>query len=163
MDFELDQKVENLKPGEKIVATYEKTTKSKQPPWIKLGSGLTTKKFPEGTSVDALKVFSELSKDQRQLFIDFKDILSQQTMDNIQAKRSVDNPNLVPLSRSKDNEFHRDIRDRMSQRKNGTTLEEKGVLKRLKIGVYMLNPYIFIPSGDFEKVAKIWEELPAKD
>lgn len=163
MDFELEQQIDSLKPGEKLVTTYEKKKSSGGPPYVTLGSGLATKKFPEGTSVDALQVFSELSNEQQRLFIYFKDVLVEQMMDNYQAKRSVENPNKVPLSKNPDNELHQRIRSLIGKHKNGTTLEEKGVLKRLKIGVYMLNPYIFIPSGDFEKVAKIWEEISTKD
>jgi hypothetical protein len=50
----------------------------------------------------------------------------------------------------------------MSQNFNRKVLEKNGVLKQINPGRYMLNPYIFIPYNDFEKIAKIWEELPSK-
>lgn len=164
MDFELGQQLGNLKPGEKLVTTYQKKQSGDGPPYVSLGSGLATRKFPEGVSIDALEVFSDLSKEQQRLFIYFKDVLVEQMMERYQSKRTVENPNKVPLSKNPDNELHQRIRSLISVRKNGTILEEKGVLKRIKVGVYMLNPYIFIPPlVDFDEVAKIWEELLAKD
>jgi len=162
MDHELKEKVNGLKNGEKIVATYQKKKSSNTPPYITVGNGFSTKNFPVEVVVDAFKVFSELSKAQQGLFVDLKDILVDQNMNNHYKKRKVDNPNLIILERSKSNLVHQKIRTKMSQNRNRKALETKGVLKQINPGRYMLNPYIFIPYNDFEEVAKIWEELPPK-
>jgi len=159
MDYELEEMTKNLKPGEKIVSTHTKTKTDKTPPYITVGNGIATKTFPENVAKDAFKVFRTLTKEQQDLFIDLKDVYVQQNMSNYQKQRTVDNPNNVVLDKNKDNDLHQSIKKRMGQRRNGTELEAKGVLKKLKPGNYMLNPYIFIPPYDFKKVAAIWDEL----
>ena len=136
----------------------EKRTPTKTPPYITVGSGLATKQFPADVSIDAFEVFNELSKAQRVLFIEFKNILIQQNFDNWIKKYTVENPNIVFLS-VKD---HDNIRTELSKNRNGTTLVKKGVLKKIKNNVYMLNPYIFIPASNFGKIAAEWNELPSK-
>ena len=157
MNYELEEIVKSLKPGEKITTTHTKTKIDKKPPYITVGNGLATKDFPEKVAMDAFKVFSTLTKEQQDLFIDLKDIYVQQNMNNHQKQRTVENPNKVVLDKNKDNDLHQSIKKRMGQRRNGTELESKGVLKKLKPGNYMLNPYIFIPPYEFKKVAAIWE------
>jgi hypothetical protein len=162
MTYELEQSINTLKPNESIEATFRTKKNSKSPPYITVGNGVATKTFPEKVVMDGFKVFSELSKTQQRLFVDLKDILVQQQMSNHYASRKVSNPNLVLLTRDKDDELHQSIRTRMSQNRNRSSLEEKGVLKQVKPGQYMLNPYIFIPSNDFKEIAEIWEELTVK-
>jgi len=159
MDYLLEEMTKDLKTGEKIVSTHTKAKIDKTPPYITVGNGLTTKDFPENVAKDAFKVFRALTKEQQGLFIDLKDIYIQQNMSNFQKRRRVDNPNNVVLEKNKENDLHQSIKKRMGQRCNGTELEAKGVLKKLKPGNYMLNPYIFIPPYDFKKVAAIWDEL----
>lgn len=159
MDYELEQQTNNLKPGEQLVAIYQKKTKAKTPPYITVGNGVATKDFPEDVTMDAFKVFSKLSQAQQRLFIELKDIYVQQNMTNWQAKRTVDNPNLVVLDKNKENEHHQTIRTRMSQNRNGTKLEQTGILKKVKNGIYMLNPYVFIPPYNFDKAVKEWKEI----
>lgn len=159
MDYELEQQTNNLKPGEKIEATYRKTKIDKKPPYITVGNGVATKKFPNEVAMDAFKVFSQLSKTQQELFIDIKDIYVTQNMTNWQSKHKAENPNLVYLDKNKGNEDHQNIKKRMGQNRNGSKLQELGVLIKVKNSVYMLNPYIFIPSYDFKKVSEFWKEL----
>jgi len=162
MDYELEEGLRGLRSGEQLIATYQKKKNSKTPPYIAVGNGLSTKSFPEEVVMDAFKVFSELSKTQQGLFVGLKDILIKERMANYRNKRKVDNPNLVTLERSKSNSAHQDIKDKMSKNRNRKTLEINGILKQIKPGQYMLNPYIFIPHKDFDDVARIWEELPSK-
>lgn len=159
MSYELEQQTNNLKPGEQIVATYQKKKIDKMPPYITVGNGVATKEFPADVAMDAFKVFSNLSKTQQELFIEIKDIYVTQNMTNWQSKRQVENPNLVYLDKNKDNEDHQNIKKKMSENRNGSTLQELGVLKKVRNSVYMLNPYIFIPPYDFKKVAESWKEL----
>jgi hypothetical protein len=158
-DFELEEKTKSLKPGERLITTYEKTTIGKSPPYITVGNGLASKNFPSDLVIDAFQVFSQLSKAQQQLFLDFKDILILQQIDNYYAKRAVKNPNLICLEKGDKNDLHKSIRSRMSQNRNGQMLQKNGVLKKIKNGVYMLNPYLFIPFKNFEEVARLWAEI----
>jgi hypothetical protein len=162
MDYELEEKLRGLNRGEQVVVTYQKKKKNKSPPYITVGNGLSTKNFSDEVVMDAFKVFSELSKTQQNLFIALKDLLIEENMGNYYSNRKVDNPNLIILDRSKSNLVHQNIRTKMSQNFNRKVLEKNGVLKQINPGRYMLNPYIFIPYNDFEKIAKIWEELPSK-
>ena len=161
MDYELEEKKKNLKTSEELTVTYKTKSKEKKPPYIVVGNGLATGAFPEKVSKDAFKVFSELSKAQQGLFIDFKEILVQQQMNNHYKKQETENPNFIRIDSDKDNYLHQSIKKKMAENKNGTTLEEKEVLKKIKNGHYMLNPYIFIPANNFKEVAKIWEGLAA--
>ncbi|MCI2282616.1 hypothetical protein L3081_03360 [Colwellia sp. MSW7] len=162
MDNELKENVSSLKRGEQLVTTYQKKKISKTPPYITVGNGLSTTKFSEEVVVDAFKVFSELSKAQQDLFVDLKDILVAQSMHNHYNKRKVENPNLIILDRSRSNLVHQNIKTKMSQNRNRKMLETKGILKQIKPGIYMLNPYIFIPHNDFQEVVSIWKELSSK-
>lgn len=159
MNEELEERASKLKSGDKLVATYQTKKKGSFPPYIVVGNGVVTKEFSADMVMDAFEVFSELSKAQQRLFIWLKDILVNQNMDNFVNRRTVDNPNLVRLDRGKGNEDHLRIRTMMGDNRNGSKLEEKRVLKKVERGVYMLNPYIFIPPDDFAEVARQWEEL----
>jgi hypothetical protein len=159
MNKDLEERIIKLKPGEQIKATYEKKKKGSSPPYIVVGNGMATKEFPTDAVIDAFEVFSELPKAQQRLFIWLKDILVYQNMDNHYAKRRVENPNLIKLDKNKENEEHQRIRKLMSENRNGSELGAKGVIKKMKIGVYMLNPYIFIPPYDFQAVAELWKGL----
>lgn len=139
--------------------TQVKKLYSKSPPYITVGNGLATKQYPADLSIDAFEVFNDLSRAQRGLFIKFKNILVKQNFDNWIAKNTVANPNIVYLSGTED---HDNIRAEMSKNRNGTNLEKKGVLKKIKNNVYMLNPFIFIPANNFGSIAKAWDELPSK-
>lgn len=144
---------------QKIAEEKSNLATKKSPPYITVGNGLATKQFPADVSVDAFEVFNQLSKAQRGLFIKFKNILVQQNFDNWINKEAVDNPNIVYLSGIED---HDTIRAEMSKNRNGTELEEKAVLKKIRNNVYMLNPYIFIPASSFGKIASEWHALPSK-
>jgi hypothetical protein len=160
-DYELEEQKKSLKTTDELVVTYKTKARDKKPPYIVVGNGFATKAFPEKVSKDAFKVFSELSKAQQGLFIDFKEILVHQQMDNHYKKQEAENPNFIRIESDKDNHLHQSIKKRMAENKNGTQLEEKEVLKKIKNGRYMLNPYIFIPASNFKEVAKIWEALAA--
>lgn len=160
MEYELEERLQNLKDDEEIEATFRKKKKSKPPPYIVVGNGISTKDFPEDVAVDAFQVFSELSPAQQQLFVDLKDVLVQVRMGDNQAKRTPENPNLIWLDNL--DEFQQSIRTRMGQNRNGTILEEKGILKKIKVGKYMFNPYLFPPVNDFKRIAEIWEKLSVK-
>ena len=160
MEHELEERLQNLKDDEEIEATFRKKKKSKPPPYIMVGNGMSTKDFPEDVVVDAFQVFSELSPAQQQLFVGLKDVLVQVRLRDYYAKRTPENPNLIWLDNL--DEFQQSIRTRMGQNRNGTILEEKGILKKIKTGKYMFNPYLFPPASDFKRVAEIWENLPTK-
>jgi hypothetical protein len=156
---ELEQHLDTLKADEQLEVIFQKKRKDRTPPFISVGNGKSSKSCPEDRTIDAFETFAQLSRAQQILFIELKDILIEQNLDNHYAKRKVENPNLVNLQK-KMNPLHQSIRTRMSQNRNRKTLERKGVLKQVKPGQYVLNPYLFIPAHSFEKVAQIWKELP---
>jgi hypothetical protein len=94
--------------------------------------------FVYNVSKVAFKVFSELSKAQQELFIDFKDILVQQQMNSRYKKQETENPNFIRIESDKDNYLHQSIKKRMAVNKNGSTLEEKEVLKKSRMAVTCL-------------------------
>lgn len=162
MQYELEQKIENLKPGEYVEAKYEIRKKDKSPPYIVVGNGISTKDYPDELVMDAFNVFADLTSTQQRLVILLKDILIQQNLKNRGARTKAENPNLIKLHRGNHDEVHQEIKSKMGQNRNGSTLEEKKVLKKVRNGQYMLNPFMFPPSEGFSQVAKIWDELPTK-
>jgi hypothetical protein len=94
--------------------------------------------FVYNVSKVAFKVFSELSRAQQELFIDFKDILVQQQMNSRYKKQETENPNFIRIESDKDNYLHQSIKKRMAVNKNGSTLEEKEVLKKSRMAVTCL-------------------------
>jgi hypothetical protein len=155
--YEIEEQIKVLKRGEQINTVITKTKKDKTPPYITVGNGLSTKEFKEVDVVDAFAVFGKLSKAQQKLFIMLKDILVMQNMESHYRKIRHQNPNQIVLQKCKTNEEHQLIRTNMSQNKNGKRLMEEGVLKQKKPGVYMLNPYLFIPSYNFKETADTWK------
>ena len=162
MRYQLEQKIENLKPGKYVEAKYEIRKKDKSPPYIVVGNGISTKDYPDELVMDAFKVFADLTSAQQRLVILLKDILIQQNLKNRGARTKADNPNLIKLHRGNHDEVHQEIKSKMGQNKNGSTLEEKRVLKKVRNGQYMLNPFMFPPAEGFPQVLKIWDELPKK-
>jgi len=160
--IELEQKLGDLELNEHYEILVNKKKNDKVPPFIVLGNGKASRDFPEDVAIDAIKIFSKLSPKQMDILVELKDILVNQTIANHYKKRRVDNPNLIVLERNKDNELHKSIRRTMGDNSNGTKLQKLGVLKQLKPGTYMLNPYMFIPPYEFKRVAQIWKEIPTK-
>ena len=154
---EIEEQIKGLKDGEQVNAVITKTKKNKTPPYITVGNGLSTKVFQAVDVVDAFAVFGKLSKAQQQLFIMLKDILVLQNMEAHYRKNRHQNPNQIVLQKCKANDKHQLIKTNMSQNKNGKRLMEEGVLKQKKPGVYMLNPYLFIPPYNFKETAEIWK------
>ena len=156
---ELNQKLVDLDSNEHYEILVNKKKNEKVPPFLVIGNGKATKDFPEDVAIDAIRVLSKLSPTQVGLIAELKDILVNQTIRNHYSKRRADNPNLIVLDKNKDNELHKSIRTRMSDNKNGSKLQELGVLKQLKPGTYMLNPYMFIPPYEFKRIAQIWKDM----
>lgn len=160
--IELNQKLGDLNSNEHYEILVNKKKNEKVPPFIVIGNGKATKDFPEDVAIDAIRVLSKLSPTQVGLIAELKDILVNQTIRNHYSKRRVDNPNQIVLDKNKDNELHKSIKARMSENKNGAKLQELGVIKQIKPGTYMLNPYMFIPPYEFKRVAQIWKDMPTK-
>ncbi|MCP3684807.1 MAG: hypothetical protein GY861_19235 [bacterium] len=158
MNDDLKQRVQDLKNNQQLVATYEVKERSKSPPYITVGNGIATKAFPDSVAVDTIRVLNELTKEQRGLVADLKDILVEQWMSDHYSNRISKNPNLITLQRKGNNECHDNISKRMSEHRNCTELTEKGVLVKVKNRQYMLNPYMFIPSKDFKQIEELWRE-----
>lgn len=157
-NHEINEQINEMNSGEQVNVVYTKTKKDKKPPYIVVGNGGTTKKFTKDDVVDAFRVFSRLSKTQQNLFIMLKDILIQQNMEAHYKRKKAQNPNQIILQKCKENEEHQLIKKLMSQNKNGTKLTEEGVLKQKRPGMYMLNPFLFLPSNGFKEIEEIWHK-----
>ncbi len=160
--IELKQKLGDLNSNEHYEILVNKKKNEKVPPFLVIGNGKASKDFPEDVAIDAIGVLSKLSPKQMSIVVDLKDILVNQNIWNFYRKRRVHNPNLIILDKNKDNELHKSIKARMWDNKNGTKLQELGVLKQLKSGTYMLNPFMFIPPYEFKRIAQIWKDMPTK-
>ena len=151
-------KIDELKKNEQITVFYRKTNITKTPPYITLGSGLKTKKFDKKDIVDALKVFSDLNPSQQKIVLYFKDQIIQTRANAHYAKQTLENPNLVTLSKSKNDLEAKEIRRLLRQNSNGKALADK-VLRKFNNTEFMLNPFMFIPNDNFDQVAAIWKDL----
>lgn len=158
MNDEIKQKTAELKKNQELVATYQIRERGKSPPYITVGNGIATKAFPKNLVIDTFRVLNELTKEQRELVADLKDILVQQQMKAHYSNKNIKKQNIITLEGKNKNDIHDHISKKMSEHRNCTELEKKGVIVKLKNRQYMLNPYMFIPSKDFKHVSEIWEE-----
>lgn len=151
--------LENLSKNEKLVVTYHYENIDKTPPYIAVGNGFPHKDFPPQLIMDALAVFGGLSKKQQEIVLFFRDEMIERRMQAHYRKIKLENPNLVELSKSKEDARAQSIRRTLRANSNGKLLAEKAVLRKISSTEYMLNPFMFIPNYDFNRVAKIWIEL----
>lgn len=160
MSSELSQQIETLQKNEEIEVTINKRKKAKSPPYTTIGNGMTTKDFKSGLVVDALRVFGALNPTQQIIVLHFRDALNTANMQAKQNKRPVERPNEVILSSidPQDQAIKKMLRDNS----NSIKLVEKGVIKKLKSNHYMVNPYMFIPPENFDKIAETWHNLEPK-
>jgi uncharacterized protein YdcH (DUF465 family) len=59
-------------------------------------------------------------------------------MNSRYKKQETENPNFIRIESDKDNYLHQSIKKRMAVNKNGSTLEEKEVLKKSRMAVTCL-------------------------
>lgn len=135
--------------GESIEITRRSKAKEPLPSYTMVGNGITTK---HGTSLDVLKVCGELNQAEIKLLCFFRDVFAKNAMNK------EENPNKIePLSWA---EFDKYLATAL--KKNYVHMEYMDVVIRVKRGVYMVNPLMFIPSTNFTKILAEWQQYKGK-
>ena len=135
--------------GESIEITRRSKAKEPLPSYTMVGNGITTK---HGTSLDVLKVCGELNQAEIKLLCFFRDVFAKNAMNK------EENPNKIePLSWV---EFDKYLATAL--KKNYVHMEYIDVVIRVKRGIYMVNPLMFIPSTNFTKILAEWQQYKGK-
>ncbi|NCB97514.1 MAG: hypothetical protein EOM36_04080 [Bacteroidia bacterium] len=135
--------------GESIEITRRSKAKEPLPSYTMVGNGIATK---HGTSLDVLKVCGELNQAEIKLLCFFRDVFAKNAMNK------EENPNKIePLSWV---EFDKYLATAL--KKNYVHMEYIDVVIRVKRGIYMVNPLMFIPSTNFTKILAEWQQYKGK-
>lgn len=116
------------------------------PPYNIVGNGLTNR---HGTSVDILEICLQLNMAEMKLLQFLR------TAFTINSINKEEIPNVV-LPSSWD-EFDKYLSTALM--KNYTHLEYLQVIKRIRRGVYMVNPRILMPSKEYLRIETMWDSL----
>ncbi len=116
------------------------------PPYNIVGNGLTNR---HGTSVDILEICLQLNMAEMKLLQFLR------TAFTINSINKEEIPNVV-LPSSWD-EFDKYLSTALM--KNYTHLEYLQVIKRIRRGVYMVNPRILMPSKEYLRIEAMWDNL----
>lgn len=133
--------------NEIVEVTKKKIKKEPFPGYTMWGNGKATKYG--GKSMDIIDIFKELGKPEMILMQFFRD----EMLRNRNSKEDIPNI-LVP---TKSEEYTPYIK--VALKKHYAHMECLGIVKRIKRGKYMLNPRLFIPPKDIEKIATKWDLL----
>ena len=135
--------------GESIEITRRSKAKEPLPSYTMVGNGIATK---HGTSLDVLKVCGELNQAEIKLLCFFRDVFAKNAMNK------EENPNKIePVSWA---EFDKYLATAL--KKNYVHMEYMDVVIRVKRGIYMVNPLMFIPSTNFTKILAEWQQYKGK-
>lgn len=140
-----------LEADETITIEKRKKRKEPYPGYTMWGNGHTTK-FG-GKSVDVLDILKELGKPEMSLMQFLRDEMK------INTTNKVEDINMIEPAIS--HEFTPYLKSVL--KKNYAHMECLGILKRMKRGKYMLNPWLFIPTKDVERMKEIWSSLGKPD
>jgi len=148
-----------LNEGEELEVSYRKKKKGSCPPFIAVGNGNTSKAFREKAVVDGFEIVCSLSPKQIEIFSYFKKQVLDNHLSAYRAKSYTPQINHVFFPKSTDPEADT-IRKLLGQNNNATTMIDKNVIKKISLHEYMVNPYLLIPTKNFDEVAKLWDSLP---
>lgn len=139
-----------IKEGE-LVEIVRKSTRpaNNTPPWNMVGNGLSNR---TGTSMDFIDICAELNQAELKLL----KFLRNEYNDNIRNK--VDNTNVVVPAKSDNYSAYLS----KALEKNYLHMESMDIMVRVKRGVYLINPNLFIPSNNYHSVNALWETLERK-
>jgi hypothetical protein len=149
----------NLKDNEELDITVSKREKQKLPPFVLMGSGEPSKTYSSDDVVDALAILSELSPHQLKIVFYFKNEIVRQQIIAHHTNNIDKDAHTVFIPKSTADKVAVEIRKLLSQNKNGKILVEKQVVKKIKNGVYMMNPFFIIPSQGFNEILKKWNAI----
>lgn len=158
-NMDIANQINSLKNNEEIEVKYSKKKKSKTPRYLTIGSGMTSKDFKENVVVDAFAVIGQLSKQQLEIFLYLRDLRVEKDLEHYNSKAINKKPNTVSIPKFKDDERAKQTKENLRKNNNGKTMIELGIIKKVKAGVYMINPYLLIPNDNFDEVAKQWDEI----
>lgn len=141
----IPQELLQLDPGEVIELTRKKKQSEPLPPYNIVGNGFTNR---HGTSVDVLEVCLQMNLAELRLLQFLRNAFTTNSI----KKEEV--PNLIePV---KWDQFDKYLATALM--KNYTHLEYLQVLLRLKRGMYLLNPTLFIPSHNYLGIQLMWDK-----
>lgn len=158
-EHSLHESIEQLKADETLDVRVTKKKKSSTPPYSTIGNGRTTRHFKDAPVVDTLKIIGSLSPHQLDIFLHFRDAIIDNQIRSIQTKTINAHPNTVILSSSTLDTESKRIKELLRSNNNGRRMEDLSIIKKIKSGVYMVNPYMLIPSDNFEDVVNEWNAI----
>lgn len=132
--------------GEVIEITRKAESKEPLPPYNIVGNGFTSR---HGTSVDLLEVCLQMNLSEMRLLQFFRT----QFTNNIINKEV--RPSVIEPTRC--STFDKYLAT--SLMKNYGHLEYLQIIKRVKRGVYILNPRVFIPSRHYLEMVAKWNSI----
>ena len=136
--------------GEVIEVTRRKKESEPLPPYSIVGNGFTNR---HGTSVDVLEICLQLNMAEMKLMQFFRNAFTMNSINRDEA------PNIIePL---KWEEFDKYLATALM--KNFKHMEYLQVIRRIKRGIYILNPKVFIPSRGYLLMNSKWEQIIIKD
>lgn len=133
--------------NEIIVITKEKRTRENFPGFTIYGNGKATRYG--GKSMDILDVCEKLNRAEMNLMKMFRDQVEVNKMNDEKNYNLV-----VPNKIAEWSNYYK-----VALKKNYPHMECLGVIRRVKRGTYMLNPYLFIPKNRLEYHRTVWEDL----
>lgn len=158
-DDAINDSLASLRANEEFEVLITKRKKASTPPYLIIGNGRTTKEYKDACVIDAFKVVGQLSAQQLEIFLYFRDVIVDNALYHRNAKMTNERPNEVEIPRTSGDTKAQEIKTLLRNNRNGARLQELAIIKRVSMGVYMVNPYLIIPHDNFAKVAKQWEEI----
>jgi len=152
----IGKNISDLKSNEQLDVIIRKKKKDKTPPYSTIGSGFSTKDFKEDVVVDAFKVIGNLSPQQLEIFLYFRDEVVQKQLDEFRTNIANTSPNTIVLSKSTLDYKTKELKRLLRANGNSKKMIELDIIRKVKAGVYMVNPYILIPTKNFSDVASEW-------
>lgn len=137
---------EHLVPevGEYLVIEHKEVKKEPLPPFTIVGNGFTNRHGT--TSLDMLEVCLQMNQSEMKLFQFFRNVFTQNTIDGSST------PSIVEPLKYK--EFDKYLATALM--KNYKHMEYLQVLRRIKKGLYIINPKILIPSKHYIEMQMQW-------
>lgn len=153
VEKELTDTIADMDSDSTYVITRTKREKDKiSAPFTLMGNGLTSKSSGR-TSIDVLAVCEEMNKVELALFKYFRNASIANSI------RGEHIPNIVKTIGDEDMTPYL----KTGIMKTYLHLEELKVVKRMKRGTYLLNPYLVIPSKNSHKAFELWDDLVKED
>ena len=147
--YDIEQVLDSLQRDKEVTIKAVDKQKVVYPPYMVVGNGRHSKRYGV-KSMDIIDVCAQLNTSENKVLKFFRDCFTDNTINNEEY------PNIVVPSSWKEYDTY----IKKSLEKNYTHMEYLGVLKRVKRGIYMINPYLFMPRRDALVKSQIkWEEI----